>query len=66
MNIVEIENVQVVFGEKTAVSAASFSVAAGETLGVVGESGCGKSTLLRIIAGLETLSRGEILLDGKP
>ncbi|MFC3608223.1 ABC transporter ATP-binding protein [Stutzerimonas tarimensis] len=32
----------------------------------VGASGCGKSTLLRIIAGLETLSHGEILLDGKP
>jgi len=32
----------------------------------VGASGCGKSTLLRIIAGLETLSCGEILLDGQP
>lgn len=37
-----------------------------EFITFVGASGCGKSTLLRIIAGLETLSRGEILLEGRP
>ncbi|WP_425559445.1 ATP-binding cassette domain-containing protein, partial [Catenulispora yoronensis] len=34
----------------------------GETLGVVGESGCGKSTLLRMIAGLETITSGDLFI----
>ncbi|WP_318389212.1 ABC transporter ATP-binding protein [Enterobacter sp.] len=66
MNIVEIENVQVVFGEKTAVSAASFSVAAGETFSLIGESGCGKSTLLRVLAGLQREWQGRVALFGEP
>ncbi len=37
----------------------------GQFLILVGGSGCGKSTLLNMIAGLETVTRGEILIDGK-
>jgi len=37
----------------------------GEFIVLVGPSGCGKSTLLRIIAGLEPISAGELLIDGK-
>ncbi|WP_375057549.1 sn-glycerol-3-phosphate ABC transporter ATP-binding protein UgpC [Zobellella sp. DQSA1] len=37
----------------------------GEMLVLVGPSGCGKSTLLRMIAGLESISDGELLIDGK-
>ena len=42
------------------------AIAPGEFVTIVGASGCGKSTLLRIIAGLETVFRGEILHDGRP
>nr|WP_318382688.1 ABC transporter ATP-binding protein [uncultured Enterobacter sp.] len=65
MALVEIENVQVKFGEKTAVSAASFHVGAGETFSLIGESGCGKSTLLRVLAGLQRDWRGRVNLFGQ-
>ena len=45
------------------VSGVSFSVAKGETFGLVGESGCGKSTVLRVLAGLITHYGGEIRLE---
>ncbi len=48
-----------------AVREVSFRVAAGETLGIVGESGCGKTTLARMLAGLLPPSGGRISVDGK-
>jgi len=44
----------------------NFSVGLGEIVAIVGGSGCGKSTLLRAISGLDTPSRGQVLLDDKP
>ncbi|KAB2517748.1 ATP-binding cassette domain-containing protein, partial [Enterobacter hormaechei] len=52
MALVEVNQLRVSFGEKTAVSAASFAIEKGETFSLIGESGCGKSTLLRVLAGL--------------
>ncbi|HFL1444024.1 TPA: ABC transporter ATP-binding protein [Enterobacter kobei] len=65
MALVEVNQVQVTFGEKTAVSAASFTIAKGETFSLIGESGCGKSTLLRVLAGLQREWRGNITLLGE-
>lgn len=48
-----------------AVREASFSIDDGEFFILVGPSGCGKSTLLNMIVGLEEISDGEILVDGK-
>jgi len=57
--------VQKRFGTVDAVKAVDLDVADGEFIVLVGPSGCGKSTLLRMIAGLEEISGGEILLDGR-
>ncbi|HEX4177886.1 MAG TPA: ATP-binding cassette domain-containing protein, partial [Rhizomicrobium sp.] len=48
-----------------AVDGVTFSLPAGEVLGVVGESGCGKSTLARLIMGLLPPSAGEVRVDGR-
>lgn len=50
---------------EAAVKGVSFDVNEGKILALVGESGSGKTTLLRILAGLERMDVGEILLDGK-
>jgi NitT/TauT family transport system ATP-binding protein len=52
-------------GSFDALADVSFGVEPGEFLSIVGASGCGKSTLLRIIAGLESQSRGDVLVDGR-
>ncbi len=53
-------------GSVQAVDDVSFSIAKGETLGVVGESGCGKSTTSRLIMALMQPIAGEIIFDGQP
>lgn len=49
-----------------AVNDVSFSIQKGEVLGLVGESGSGKSTLGKSIMGLESVTDGQILFEGKP
>jgi multiple sugar transport system ATP-binding protein len=60
-----IQNVSKFYGKVKAVDNFSLEIQDGEFLTLLGPSGCGKTTLLRCIAGLETPSSGNILLDGK-
>jgi NitT/TauT family transport system ATP-binding protein len=53
-------------GAVTALHDISFKTHRREFVCVIGPSGCGKSTLIRILAGLESYTSGQVLLDGKP
>jgi multiple sugar transport system ATP-binding protein len=61
---VVLEGVSKTFGEVTAVHALDLSVEDEEFVALVGPSGCGKSTTLRMIAGLEEVTQGLIIIDG--
>ncbi len=52
-------------GGVTAVHSIDLAIADGEFLVLVGPSGCGKSTLLRMVAGLETISAGQVTIGGR-
>jgi ABC-type dipeptide/oligopeptide/nickel transport system ATPase subunit len=64
---IEVRDVTRVYRTGTrAVQGVSLQIPAGSRFGIVGESGSGKSTLLRMIAGLDTPTSGDVLLDGTP
>ena len=61
----EVNNIKKSFGNVDVLKGISISISKGEFVCFLGPSGCGKTTLLRIIAGLEDLNSGEIILEGK-
>src|ERR1700760_4934065 len=64
-NFVQVVDVVKKFGETVAVKGVNLSVKKGELFALLGSSGCGKSTLLRMLAGLETVTSGKLLLEGE-
>ncbi|MEU6299578.1 ABC transporter ATP-binding protein [Streptomyces erythrochromogenes] len=64
MTLLQLEGVSVRFGERAVVDSVDLAVAEHETVCVLGPSGSGKSTLLRVVAGLQQVSGGRVLLDG--
>jgi multiple sugar transport system ATP-binding protein len=65
MGTITLKNVRKAFGDAVIIPGADLEVKHGEFVVFVGPSGCGKSTLLRLIAGLEDLTSGDILIDGQ-
>lgn len=61
----ELQHIEKTFGRTRVLHDVSFEVGDGEFVVLLGPSGCGKSTLLRIIAGLETQTRGSISIGGQ-
>jgi len=62
---VSLNNVYKKFGKTEVIHGISCDIKDGEFIVILGPSGCGKSTILRMIAGLEVITTGDILIDGK-
>jgi len=65
MAVVQIRGVEKYFGATHVIRGVNIDIEDGQFTVLVGPSGCGKSTLLRMIAGLEQIGAGEILIGGK-
>ncbi|WP_136636698.1 ABC transporter ATP-binding protein [Pseudooceanicola onchidii] len=65
MGQIQLSKVTKKFGDLTVIPPLDLQIEDGEFVVFVGPSGCGKSTLLRLIAGLEDVSGGQVLIDGQ-
>ena len=65
MSSIELVGVEKAFGGHQVIRSVDLTIPEGELVVFLGPSGCGKSTLLRLIAGLEDVSAGRILIDGR-
>lgn len=65
MATVELKDVKKSFGKTEVIHGVSVEIKDGEFIVIVGPSGCGKSTLLRMVAGLESVTDGEVQIDGQ-
>ena len=64
MATISLDNIRKSFGKTEVIHGVSIDIDDGEFIVIVGPSGCGKSTLLRMVAGLETVSGGEVRIGG--
>ncbi|WP_127598258.1 sn-glycerol-3-phosphate ABC transporter ATP-binding protein UgpC [Nitratireductor alexandrii] len=65
MSTISLKSIRKSYGKTEVIHGIDAEIADGELIVIVGPSGCGKSTLLRMVAGLETVTSGEIAIDGK-
>lgn len=65
-NHVELRNVTKQFGSQKAVNQVDLVLKAGESVGMAGHNGAGKSTIMKLILGLITPTKGEVMLLGEP
>ncbi|MBN1241585.1 MAG: ABC transporter ATP-binding protein [Spirochaetales bacterium] len=64
--LVEARDLEIRYGDRVAVSLASFEARRGEIVALLGPNGSGKTTLLKALGGLVAPSRGELRFDGRP
>jgi NitT/TauT family transport system ATP-binding protein len=64
--MLEVRNVWKKYGDQVVLEQLNLTVKEGEFCSMVGASGCGKSTFLRLLLGQEQVTKGSLLLDGKP
>ena len=65
MAYLQLQGIEKFFGEHRAIKGVDLTIEKGEFIVFVGPSGCGKTTLLRLIAGLEQIDGGRLVLDGR-
>lgn len=65
MAYLQLKDIKKSFGDAHIIKGVNLEIQKGEFIVFVGPSGCGKSTLLRLIAGLEPITTGNLMLDGK-
>jgi branched-chain amino acid transport system ATP-binding protein len=66
VSFLEVQDVDVFYGDFQALFSVSLAIEQGQTFAVIGANGSGKSTMLRTIAGLSRPRSGKILFDGEP
>ncbi len=64
--MLELRAISKSYGGRRVLEAVSHHFKAGEFVAIMGESGVGKSTLLNLIAGLDVLDEGDVIVDGRP
>ncbi len=65
MATVTLQSLRKSFGKTEVIHGVDIHIEDGEFIVIVGPSGCGKSTILRMVAGLETVTSGEVMIDGR-
>ena len=65
-NAVQIDRLRVVRGGRPVIGELSWSVAAGQVVGLLGPSGCGKTTLMRAVVGVQKIAGGSVQVLGMP
>lgn len=63
--MLKVQNISASYQERIVLEEVSFDVAEGEFLGIIGPNGVGKTTLLKVITGVKSPLKGEVMLDGK-
>jgi len=66
MEAIEFKHLWKEYGDNVVLEDINLTVKKGEFVTLVGASGCGKTTFLKMLLGIENVSRGKLLLDGKP
>ena len=65
MNLINIEHISKIYGEKVIFDDASFGVQQGDKIGIVGINGTGKSTFLKVVAGEEVPDEGQVVCSAE-